>query len=107
MLAPNKDYVDLSKPSIEGLIYALRHPEVWPKGFEFDFRFCSKCAMGLAHAMWPQEISYPLDHCVAKALGLDRHVAFDIFVIGWMGSPKTRIEIADALESRCLTKERV
>lgn len=42
----------LGAPSLDGLAYALRHPETWPKGFVWDFNECSRCAMGLAHALW-------------------------------------------------------
>ena len=36
------------KPSLEGLAYILRHPELWPQGFEWNFAWCQTCAMGLA-----------------------------------------------------------
>lgn len=42
------------KPKVEitrnlaGLSYALRHPEVWPAGFVWDYSRCSHCAIGLA-----------------------------------------------------------
>lgn len=52
MLAPNKDYVDLSKPSIAGLAYALRHREIWPKGFKWDFPQPDGCAIGLGGRLW-------------------------------------------------------
>lgn len=43
---------DASKPSLENLSYALRHPETWPKGFHWDYTRCESCAMGLAHGLW-------------------------------------------------------
>ncbi len=42
----------LNTPSLERLSYLLRHRELWPKGFEWDFPRCDSCAMGLAIAMW-------------------------------------------------------
>ena len=27
----------LARPSVEGLIYALRHPDTWPAGFRFNY----------------------------------------------------------------------
>lgn len=50
---------DLSKPSIRGLAWLLRHPERWPVGFEFDYGQCSRCAMGLAAQVWPTEVLAP------------------------------------------------
>lgn len=45
--------VDLSRPSLAGTSYLLRHPELWPKGFaKFDYRNCRTCAMGLIVAFW-------------------------------------------------------
>jgi hypothetical protein len=45
-------FADLDRPSLHALSYALRHPDVWPEGFVWDYRHCNKCAMGLAHALW-------------------------------------------------------
>ena len=42
----------LAKPSLEGLAYALRHPEVWPEGFEWGYGECETCAVGLASKLW-------------------------------------------------------
>lgn len=44
--------VDLTVPSLEALSYVLRHREHWPKGFEWDFRSCKTCAIGLAADIW-------------------------------------------------------
>lgn len=43
---------DLSKPSLAGLSYVLRHPEIWPDGFEWNYGNCRTCAMGIAHRLW-------------------------------------------------------
>lgn len=50
---------DYSQPSLQRLSYLLRHKELWPEGFTWDFSDCSKCAMGLALAVWnlrPSEV---------------------------------------------------
>lgn len=44
--------IDLSRPSLRGLSYLLRHKELWPVGFEWDFGNCDRCAMGLAFSIW-------------------------------------------------------
>jgi hypothetical protein len=49
-------FADLDKPSLVGLSYALRHPELWPPNFYWNYESCSQCAMGLAHALWRQSI---------------------------------------------------
>jgi len=68
----------LAKPSIEGLIYALRHKETWPDGFEWDYRGCSTCAMGLAARLW-EEIEFPSWYEVGDALKMNRVAAIWIF----------------------------
>lgn len=45
---------DLDKPDLQNLAYCLRHPETWPKGFVWDFKNCTTCAMGLARALWSE-----------------------------------------------------
>lgn len=42
----------LDKPSLENLSYVLRHPDMWPEGFIWNFNHCDSCAMGLAHSLW-------------------------------------------------------
>lgn len=41
-----------TKPSLQALSHALRHPETWPPGFIWDFNNCDTCAMELAHRLW-------------------------------------------------------
>jgi hypothetical protein len=43
---------DLSKPSLRALSYVLRHRELWPKDFNWQYYDCDSCAMGLASALW-------------------------------------------------------
>lgn len=72
---------DLSKPSAKALSYILRHRELWPTGFEWDYNGCETCAMGLAHQLWIESIAMPGTSCVAPALGLDEKKAkFQVFV---------------------------
>jgi hypothetical protein len=78
MLAPNRDYVDLSKPSIAGLAYALRHQEVWPEGFRWYFPDCKRCAIGLAWALWGDAVgrSSP-DVMVSLGIASNAHEAIE------------------------------
>lgn len=43
---------DLSQPTLSGLAWLLRHKEAWPEGFQWDYRFCETCAIGLAARLW-------------------------------------------------------
>lgn len=49
--------VDLSKPSLEALAYLLRHKELWPAGFEWNFDECDTCAIGLTTRVWDVAVS--------------------------------------------------
>jgi len=46
---------DTATPSLSALSFILRHPELWPDGFEFDWANCRTCAMGLAASIWGDE----------------------------------------------------
>lgn len=62
---------DASKPSLENLSYALRHPETWPKGFYWKFSNCERCAMGLAQALWHNIDSFNNRFLGAEAIASD------------------------------------
>lgn len=53
-VTPNEadQLLDLGKPSLEALSFMLRHREMWPAGFEWDYSECRNCAMGLAINLW-------------------------------------------------------
>lgn len=45
-----------AKPSLSALSFILRHKELWPEGFNWNYQSCSNCAMGLAHAVWSKQV---------------------------------------------------
>jgi len=74
--------IDLSKPSMRALSYILRHEQTWPDNFKFNYYFCEKCAMGLAHLIWPTHIFEPTTKFVGPALGLSLDEARSTFLFG-------------------------
>jgi hypothetical protein len=70
---------DLTKPSLEALSHILRHKEMWPEGFKWNFGDCQSCAMGLAHKMW-LEINSPSSYRMAEHMGITERDACDLFV---------------------------
>ena len=83
MLAPNPDYVDLSEPSLKGLIYLLRHRELWPKTFnKWSFSDHSSCAIGLAYKTWPELGKWYVSIDLGAKIGLDRATSEDLFLRG-------------------------
>lgn len=73
---------DLSKPSLEALSHILRHTELWPVGFEWDYSECEKCAMGLAGKLWRMFV--PINPnaavlCAAEFFGITGKVSHEIF----------------------------
>lgn len=76
---------DINKPSLHALSYALRHPEVWPEGFVWDFGHCDQCAGGLAHALWKSLVP-DLDDAddnaseMARVFAIPYGVSKDIFM---------------------------
>lgn len=93
----------LSRPSVDGLCFALRNPTVWPRGFEWDYSCCETCAMGLAQELWG--LFHPASSLVGKAIGLPDGPAWEIFteirLTGWC-PPAVRVvrpeHVAEALE---------
>lgn len=43
---------DLTEPTVPGLIYLLRHKEMWPEGFVWKYNRPCSCAMGLSLRFW-------------------------------------------------------
>ena len=66
-------------PTLEGLAWALRHPETWPEGFEWDYRACTSCAMGLAVRLW-RDIGIPTTSDVGDALHISSVIATRFFI---------------------------
>jgi hypothetical protein len=70
---------DLSRPSLAGLSYALRHRETWPEKFRWYYGHCPTCAMGLAVVLWNQ-IEEPSTDETAKAFGIYENTAAKLFL---------------------------
>ena len=45
------DMMPQGKLTLADLAWRLRHPETWPKGFQWDYMECNQCAMGLAWSL--------------------------------------------------------
>lgn len=77
---------DLSKPSLTGLSYLLRHRELWPEGFNFYFMRCEDCAIGLAHRVWRgvplpmDDTSYDIIDSLYQELGVLAYQGYCLFV---------------------------
>jgi hypothetical protein len=87
---------DLARPSLAGLIYALRNlGEVLPD-FEWNYRDCRTCAMGVAHDLWDIR-SCSAD--LSEALNIPDVAAFRIFLNadGRHGAIPTAAMVADDL----------
>jgi hypothetical protein len=62
----------LDAPSLQALSHILRHRELWPEGFAWDYSECETCAMGLAHKLWRLRSQYTM------AVGMHRLVSDDM-----------------------------
>lgn len=84
------------------LISALRHPETWPAGFEWEFAKCQKCAIGLFKQLFDRKLA--LDHGVDamnEPLGLMAEQSAILFCTSAYGHPDntTPAMVADRLET--------
>lgn len=91
--------MDISKPSVPGLAWLLRHREAWPKSFQrWDFSSSETCAMGLAAAQWNNgKIWGPVT--IAKVLNISEANSLDAFVFLPESSGTAPEDVAAALES--------
>ena len=68
----------LDIPSLEALSYALRHRELWPSGFVWEFNNCNRCAMGLAWRLW-SFVGSPELSPISRVFGISYEVADRLF----------------------------
>jgi hypothetical protein len=88
---------DLTKPSKEALIHLLRNREKWPEGFSWEFTSTCRCAMGIAHQVWPEKVPVCTTLVVSNAIGINSNTGMTIFSNG-RGPASTPEDIADLLE---------
>jgi hypothetical protein len=88
-------------PNLQNLATVLRHREMWPTDFEWDYSQCSTCAMGLAWRLGM--ISNCCTNTAAEEFGIPYNVAFRIFL--WLaiergeGKNVTPEHVADAIDA--------
>lgn len=71
--------VDLSRPSLPALVWVLRHREIWPPRFKWDYTDCYSCAMGLAWRLWRKTVAWPGFMQTGRAIGISDHEATRVF----------------------------
>ena len=80
-MIPTEQFIpDLTHSSLEGLAYILRHKNLWPKNFSWEFSDCERCAIGLATKIWPGSYSNYMD--MIRHFDLEPASAFCIFIKG-------------------------
>jgi hypothetical protein len=96
-------------PTLENLATVLRHRQMWPEGFEWDYRCCESCALGLAWRLGM--ISLDTIHTAAEEFDIPYYVAMRIFLLlaakcGGMRDI-TPEHVADAIDAYLATVETV
>ena len=87
-----------SEPSLAALSHALRHPETWPEGFEWDYRRVDRCALGLADRLWPdgRKLLAHLSYATARRIFCDAKPSAWPWFFRW--SRVTPSRVADLLD---------
>lgn len=112
-------------PTLENLSYVLRHKNLWPTDFKWNYTSHQTCAIGLSRYNWPEH--YPATtRDLAKLFGMTYEESSNIFIelgrnrrVKWFGfiirMPKrmshiTADDVADAiylyLETKATAQEK-
>jgi hypothetical protein len=95
-------------PSLEALSYALRHPEVWPPDFRWNYQTFLTCGVGLSQLLWRKiddmGTCEPTRIWAARSFRMPERRALDIFcglavihnVMPWEITPE---HVADAIDA--------
>lgn len=105
--SPTSPAPDLRKPSLAGLSYLLRHRELWPAGFSWNFSGCHSCAMGLAHRTWANSLwrrfttglRYPDAPSMQRVFGISEHNTLQFFYYGYDTASVTPEMVADKIDA--------
>lgn len=68
-------HVNITEPSFAALSFGLRHPEIWPEGYQFGYDDIDHCAIELGSRLWARK-----HHEVEKALHAENKAAMAAFV---------------------------
>lgn len=87
------------KPSLAALSYVLRHREMWPEGFVWDYGSCTRCAMGLSTVLW-RTMGTPCTEIMVRSFKMNRDDAQHIFLFLHKNdvSEITPQHVADAID---------
>jgi hypothetical protein len=100
LMRREKTSEEIKADKLKGFIHILRHSELWPANFAWNYHCCDHCAMGMAFELG--YVSAPLTTKTAEAFGLSYQQAYWIFNLGnpnWFGLKRVKPEqIARALE---------
>ncbi len=73
---------DLTRPSLEGLSWLLRHREAWPEGHVWDYSCGESCALGIGRKQWPDFVrreSITPGGDMTRTLGVDMYTGSRMF----------------------------
>jgi hypothetical protein len=91
---------DISTPTVANLVWVLRHREVWPQGFQWNYGDCDHCAMGLAARLWSEIVSANT-YTLAVALNITHFQSQEAFLNACLDKHMRDIspdDVADMLE---------
>lgn len=90
-MEPVKSFEPVKPASLADFAHKLRHPEMWPEDFIFNFIYEDTCARGLAYVLGM--VDQPTTEGMMKAFGISRKDARQLFNAGYAYAYLGRIEI--------------
>lgn len=87
----------LDQPSLKALSYLLRHKDLWPKYFTWNYNRCNQCAVGLAAELWGHvntDSVYTAMDDMAILMDMPGYAVTDIFSGGghWMSKVEYKLK---------------
>lgn len=71
--------IDMSQSTLENLSYLLKHKELWPSEFRWDYTHDHTCAYGLAQQFWGLEFQLPFRIPAHIYYGIEARVWYSPF----------------------------
>ncbi len=92
--------LSMDRPSLTGLAHVLRHPEMWPADFRWDYTDCANCGIGLSRQLWTEAADKPLNAVFSIDEKTTQALFYEVRKRGFAEmSATSAVNVADAIDA--------